>query len=539
MHFKLESTGKMGFLFALMLGVFFVLRYFSIGFVEGTSSYWTTEVEDITQYFAGFNAFFNAPFEFPLLAFDSINYPQGTRVTFVDAIPLYSFILKLFVPASFAPFNPFGVWVAFCFIGQAICGWWILRELKIHSWFALFALAIVFLTFPALTTRLGHISLMSHWIILSALALYIRSYRLSRVELLGWAFLLFSSFYINIYLFVMASAIYVACTFQIYGLISCRELLRASIPFILIGASLFITIFPLEQVEVAKETGFGVYSMNLLSPFHGGKYINFPSPEMPGQYEGFNYLGLGVLVSFVVSLLLNRKANQSIFAKNRVITLLMILFTIYALSNVIYLGTNEILTLNYPAFMSHITSQFRASGRFFWPVGYCVVIISIIVLYRFLSGKFFAVAMLALIVVQWSDLSNLRHRLADTAKRPATTVLTHSVWDQYLNESTKFLYFFPKFRCGRADQILNTLMPTMFYASMNNLKINTGYVARSSSNCSVESTKSEIASSQASSSLYIFNRGDFDRLETVRALFPVERLPVCKEVDFAYFCTIQ
>jgi len=539
MRLKLDSTGRAGFAVALAIGVFFVLRYFPAGFITGTSSYWLTEVDDVTQYFAGFNAFFNAPFSYPLLAFDSINYPQGTRATFVDAIPLYALLLKVFVPSSFAPFNPFGVWVALCFIGQAVCGWWILRELQVRSWWALVALVVCLLTFPALTTRLGHISLMSHWIILCALALYVRSRRTITPERLGWTLLLVSSFYVNIYLCVMASAIYVAGLFHQPSWRAPRELARAAIPFVLIGASLFLTIFPMERVEVARETGFGTYSMNLLSPFHGGKYMKFPDPEMPGQYEGFNYLGLGVLLAFALAWVLNRNASQGSFARHRALTWLMFLFTAYALSDTIYLGVHEIVSLHYPSFMDGITSQFRASGRFFWPVGYCVVIFAITSLYKHLGSKVFAASMVVLIGLQVADLSNLRHRLVDTAKRPAAPVLSQSAWDQQLTANTEYLYFFPKFRCGRADQILNTLMPTMRYASVHNLKINTGYVSRAASNCAVESTQAEIAGSQMANSLYVFNRGDFPQVAQVKALFPADRQPACTEIDFAHVCSLQ
>lgn len=539
MHLKLEANGRVGFAFALSIGVFFVLRYFPAGFITGTSSYWLTEVEDVTQYFAGFNAFFNAPFSYPLLAFDSINYPQGTRATFVDAIPLYAFLLKVFVPSSFAPFNPFGVWVALSFIGQAVCGWWILRELQVRSWLALLALVLCLVTFPALTTRLGHISLMTHWIILSALALYVRSRRTITPVRLGWTLLLMSSFYINIYLCVMASAIYVAGQFHQPSWRAPRELARAAIPFVLIGASLFLTILPMEQVEVARETGFGFYSMNLLSPFNGGKYIKFPNPEMPGQYEGFNYLGLGVLLAFTLAWVLNRSAPQSSFARHRALTWLMFLFTAYALSDTIYLGVHEIVSLHYPSFMDIITSQFRASGRFFWPVGYCVVVFAIASLYRHLGSKVFAASMLVLIVLQLNDLSNLRHGLVETAKRPATAVLTRPAWDQQLTANIEYLYFFPKFRCGRGDQVLNTLMPTMRYASLHNLKINTGYVARAASNCAAESIQTEIAGSKMANSLYVFNRGDFPQMTQVKALFPTDRQPACTEIDFAHVCSLQ
>lgn len=538
MGFKLESTGRAGFAVALAIGLLFVWRYFPPGFVAGTSSYWLTEVDDVTQYFAGFNAFFQAPFSYPLLAFDSINYPQGTRATFVDAIPLYALLLKVLVPSSFAPFNPFGVWVALSFIGQALCGWWILRELQVKSWMALLALTVCLLTFPALTTRLGHISLMSHWILLSALALYVRSRRYADGQRFGWALLMVSAFYINIYLCVMASAIYVVSCLCTPNRFKPAEIARALIPFVIIGLSLFITIFPMERVAVAPETGFGIYSMNLLSPFTGGKLLASGVWEMPGQYEGFNYLGLGVLLTLVAALAINLKMSAHVFSRHAGLALLMVLFTAYALSNVIYYGTHEIITITYPAFMEGVTSQFRASGRFFWPVGYCVVIFAIVMLYRAFGTWGFAAWMLVLIVLQINDLSTLRHRLVDTAKRPAAAVLNQKAWDQQMDEHIKYLYFFPKFRCGRADMVLNTLMPTMRYAVLHGLKINTGYVARANSTCAIESTQAEIANSPQANTVYVFVKGDFPEVEQAKAMFPADKQPVCNEIDFAHICRI-
>jgi hypothetical protein len=539
MDFKLDSTGRAGFAVALAIGLFFVWRYFPTGFVLGTSSYWLTEVDDVTQYFAGFNAFFSAPFSYPLLSFDSINYPQGTRATFVDAIPLYALLLKLFVPASFAPFNPFGVWVALAFVGQAICAWWILRELQIKSWLALLALVVCLLTFPALTTRLGHISLMSHWILLSSLALYIRCRRTSEPQRIAWSLLLVVAFYINIYLFLMASAIYVVSCLCNRARFQPAELGRALIPFLIIGASLFLTILPMDQTSVGKEGGFGIYSMNLLSPFHGGKYLNFPDPEMPGQYEGFNYIGLGVLLAFALSVVLNRKAAVGSFSQHRALTWLMFLFAAYALSDTVYYGVHQVVTIHYPSFMDRITSQFRASGRFFWPVGYCVVIFAIATLYKKLSPVLFSVCMVLLVLLQMADLTNLRHRLVDTAKRPASLVLTQSAWDEQVTSDIQYLYFFPKFRCGRSELILNTLMPTMRYAVVHGIKINTGYVSRANSNCSVESTKAEIAASAPDHSLYVFVKGDYPQVEQVKALFPDNDQPTCTEIDFAHICRLN
>jgi len=109
-------SGLFGLLLSVLLGWFFLNLTFETGFLRGISSYWLSEVDDITQYIAGFNMYFTAPWSFPILAFDDLNYPKGTRATFVDIIPIYAFLLKLFVPDSFYPFNPYGYWIALCFV---------------------------------------------------------------------------------------------------------------------------------------------------------------------------------------------------------------------------------------------------------------------------------------------------------------------------------------------------------------------------------------------------------------------------------------
>ncbi len=521
---------------ALVIAVWFVWHHFPAGFVAGTSSYWLSEVDDVTQYFAGFNAFFSAPFDYPLLAFDSINYPQGTRATFVDSIPLYALLLKLVVPASFAPFNPFGVWVALSCVAQAVCAWWILRELQVRSWLALLALVVCLLTLPAFTTRVTHISLMSHWMILCALALYVRGQRIGELQLWGWTALLVAGFYVNIYLCVMASAIYVANCLTNPAKHRLADAGRAVVPFVILGLSLFLTILPMDRVAVAREDGFGIFSMNLLAPFYGGKFLQIADAEMPGQYEGFNYLGLGVLLVFAASLILGRNTVLRTFRKHWALTVLMVLFTLYAVSDTFYLGTHQVLAFHYPAFMELITSQFRASGRFFWPVGYCVIIFAITMLYHKLGRLTFAASMAVLIVLQVADMSIQRHRLIDTAKRPVVPVLDQTAWDRQTAGDIRYLYFFPKFRCGRSDLILSTLMPTMRYAVMHGIKINTGYVSRSNSNCALESTQAEIAASAQDQSLYVFVKGDFPQVEQARELFPADRQPTCEEVDYAHVC---
>lgn len=529
----LRSSGLPGLALALALGVCFVALTFGLPFVLGVSSFWRTDVDDVTQYMAGFNHFFVAPWQFPLLAFDSLNYPQGTRATFVDAIPLYALLLKLLLPASLAPLNPYGVWVALCFILQPVGGWWIARELRLNSWTLLIGLVLVLLVSPALMARIGHISLLSHWILLFALALYIRGRRLKALPVGGWTALLLAAFYINIYLFVMAAGIYLAGALAVGAYRHWRSLVSFMLPFGGLLASLLVTLLPMPLAEVTREWGFGYYSMNLLSPLLGGHFLQVQAEAGPGQYEGFNYLGLGLLVAFALALGLCRRHDRGFFRRHWPLTLLMLGYSLYALSNQVYLGGTEILVIRYPEFLGGLTAQFRASGRFFWAVGYCVAIFSLLILYRRLGPVAFTVTAAVLVALQLADLRPHYRSLKDEISVQASPKMDASAWDAVLGANVRNLYFYPKFKCGQHPPH-DSLLPVMKYSGERQLKLNTGYIARYTPRC--DDIAEEISGSALEASAFIFVRKEFESLARVEGLLPAGAALSCQALDFAYVC---
>lgn len=532
------STGPIGLLLAMLIAAVFIYRYFPEGFIAGTSSYWLTETDDVTQYIAGFNAYFHSPLKFPLLAFDGFNYPAGTRATFVDIIPIYSLLLKLILPADTAAFNPFGFWVALTFVLQAMAGWWVLRELNVRSWSTLICGTVLLVLFPALLGRLGHISLMSHWILLMSMALYIRSNRLGQVATVGWCLLLVTSFYVNIYLFVMALVIYLCAVLTSLNGLNARAIVRALIPFAVLALTVFALLLPMPMGQVSTEWGFGYYSMNLLGPITGGSYVTIPDATMPGQYEGFNYLGLGVIISLVYAIYHLRQNGWDTVKRHRYLAIFLALFACYALSNSIYMGTRQIAVINYPDFMTTLTSQFRASGRFFWPVGYTLLIFSLVTLYRRLPGKTLIPVMLVLLCVQVGDLKMQRANFKAGLNRPYTPLLTKGAWDEQTGKGVSTLYFYPKFRCGKFDS-LTTLMPVMKYAAMHNIKMNTGYIARHQPPCDEKSLTAEIASADPASSVFVFVKTEFTDIPNVKRLMPTADTAQCTDVDFAFVCHLS
>lgn len=529
---NLKASGWLGLLFALSVSSFFLYKSFGLGFLSGLSSYWQSDVDDIAQYISGFNMYFAAPWRFPLLAFDGVNYPEGTRVTFVDAIPLYSFILKLFIPSSFFPFNPFGAWIALCFLLQSVGAWWIARELRVESWFFLIALVGFFIIFPALMVRIGHISLMSHWILLFAIALHIRSFRLSSISSRGWVALLVSSFYINIYIFTMASGFFVASLFSLSRKIAKRDVFNFLLPFFVLALTSLVLLLPLPIASVSKEGGFGYYSMNLLSPLMGGSVFSLQASDVLGQYEGFNYLGLGVLFGLLAVLLFCRKACCKLFGRHNGLLLLLFLFTLYSISNQIYFGQVKLLDLRYPQFMDAFTSQFRASGRFFWPVGYCLIVFAVLCLHRTVSQRVFSISVVILLTLQVVDLDHRYEILRNTVNRTPKQVLNYEAWKEGLGSQIHNLYFYPKFRCGSNPH--ETLLPVMLYSAKNQLKLNTGYIARHAPLCN--DIQREIEESDFDRSAYIFAAPEYTDKRSVVKLLPESNRFECAEIQFAVVC---
>ena len=250
---RLSAEGPAGLVMAALLAIGFALWLYKYPMLRGTAPFWWREDADITQYLAGFNAFVHEPWHWPLLRIESLNTPDGTLATFLDTIPLYAMFLKVVHPGA-GYWNPYGLWIALCFTLQGAGAWWILREARVRSWPALVALALLLASFPALTRRIPHTSLMSQWLLLFALAVYLRSSRMKRLATGWWAALLVGAFYINIYLFAMASSIFAADVLRelLRRPVKRASILRALLAPVAVYGLLFATMWITMLVPAAR-----------------------------------------------------------------------------------------------------------------------------------------------------------------------------------------------------------------------------------------------------------------------------------------------
>lgn len=535
-----RADGIAGLLIALALALAWLHWLLPPGFIGGTSPYWQTDVGDTAEHLSGFNAFFSEPWAWPLLRISGLNAPDGTLATFVDIVPLYASLLKLVVPGDRFPFNPFGWWIGLCYLLQAVGAWWLVREARLPRYSALIALIGFSLVTPVLLSRtvFGHESLASQWLILFALALYLRGGRSGRLALAAWTVLLFGAFYVHLYLFVMIGLVFAADAARFGARLGWRRTLgRALLPPALILGSLPLTMWPIPHAAAAE--GFGFFSMNLLAPVLGGGRVTgwmtghhewtFPG----GQYEGYNYLGAGVLSLLGVGVALRLRHDPRFFGRHGMLVAMLTLASLYAVSNRVYLGHRLVLEWSVPPFLEWSFGTFRASGRFFWPVGYALVVFAVLTSARWLRPRVAGCLLALALALQWVDLQPLYGMARPVLERPASRILDSALWDAALGRGVHTIYLHPKFGCGRTPNAHGVILAAQRYAAERRLRLSTGHLPRYRPPC--DAGPREIAASDPTTSAYVFPHGEASAHEAAD-LFPRGARLQCRELDIAVLC---
>lgn len=525
----LKSSGIAGFVLSVVFGAIFAMVVTPKGFIAGTSSYWHTQVEDIAQYLSGYLAFMRAPWSLPLLSIPSLNWPAGTVVTFVDAIPAFSLALKLLSPVVALPANPFGIWVLLCFALQGAAAWFAASQLRDNDWWVLGLTVFLCVLMPSLTARMGHLSLQAHFILLFALGLYIRTQRQQKSSAGAWTLLLVLAFYINFYLTAMAIAVLAACQIDLYRkTANRRDLAVIAVPLAAIAVSVPLMLGTAFGKAV-PDTGFGYYSMNLLAPVAQGSLISMPFfvDATGGQYEGYNYLGLGLIALVALAFTRLARPGADWQRPGRFLVVVLAACAVYALSNEIYLGPVHLLHWRAPEFLMPLFEAFRSSGRFFWVVSYAIVLYVVV---RFTNLGVVARAGLAaaVLLVQAVDLQPTFAAVKQALKREASEPADIAQWNAAL-AGVKTIHAFPKFKCNGA--LIREILPLQMVAASGGYNLTTGFISRYGADC--DAIAPEIAASDPDSSAYVFTRAQFSD-EQIASYVPAGTQ--CRQLDIWIVC---
>jgi hypothetical protein len=403
---------------------------------------------DLAQSYLGWAFFRGAPWSLPLGANPSYGLEFASSVYYSDSIPLLAILIKPFAGWLPEPFQYFGGWVLICFVLQAFFAWRLLG-LFTQARLARLLGATLFVLAPPMLSRLGgHMALVGHWCVLAALYLYMRPSR--RWQTGCWATLVAMAMTIHAYLFVMVAAVWVADWLRrmLQDRNACagvdrswrwraiREAVLVPMAAILAG---WLAGFFMVSNGGAQAAGFGYYKMNLLAPFDGAgwSWFGLQTAHAAGEYEGFNYLGLGGLALTGLALLLSLKVQRLATTRHRWWPLVWVAvgLTVAAITPHVGWGSHQWqipLPASWENKLSHLSLQ--STGRLFWVPYYLCLIWALGVLSRVLPVRWLSAVLALGVALQLVDLypglASLHANLVTRAEATPIPGLHGEFWDK-------------------------------------------------------------------------------------------------------------
>lgn len=448
---------------------------------------------ELAQHFLGWHFFRADPWGIPLGKTPSFLFPEGTSIVYTDSIPLMAILLKVFSPVLPDVFQYQGIWLLLSYTLQGFFASLLLGRVTKEPLPILLG-TFFFVLSPTMFARAGgHESLSAHWTILVSLYLYLRRDTI-RTRII-WAILLVLTSMIHFYLLVMTLIIWGGYLLRLL-LINFRDnvtdiLRSATITIILLITIMWITGYFVIDISSSIASGFGYYSMNLLAPLNPAPVstIFFEPVNLAtkGQYEGFNYQGFGLLLMILLSLYFALfKRNLFVLTRDLPLVIISLIFLLLALSNKVTLAEHIIFHIKIPDFFSKYLNILQASGRFFWPVTYILIVAATAILVKYNRIKRATIYILIALVIQFIELWPLyqKHNY-NFGKSLWSSPLKSSLWEQ-LAEKYDHITFIPAVRNN------NDYLPFAFLAATYDKTINVGYVARGENSNKREKYRKEL-----------------------------------------------
>jgi hypothetical protein len=525
------------------LALAFVL--FPAGLLLSQASWWDHVQGDNAQALIGYLNFAHDSWHWPIFKTVLLSPPEGVNIVFTDPIPLLALLGKItYKLTGWLPLY-FGPWLLLAYVLQPVCGYFLLRKIRMSKTAALVG-GLLFLLLPTFIFRYGHFPLLGHWLIIVALLIY-----LSIVDGDGPLYVAIGALFttmlvlINPYLLAMVATIYFAALTD--GFFRGNVTLRSAFvgAGVTIGSVIAVAVFlGFVGLDLSAPAGggFGYYSMNLLSPVWPQlsawpQSSTFILDSTGGQYEGFNYLGTGILLLMFMVVVAAPVRFAHLIGQYRFLFAGALVLAVYAVCPNIYLGRYLVGHVPFELFgpLAKFSEIFRSSGRFFWPLAYVLLLLSAGACYvRFGQRRFVAMALL-LLIVQLVDIRPLFSFVSANAT-PAAHVIDHDKWKRALAGHDELLIL-PQFLCTAQSNRKYIYELELLAASLN-IPTNAAIVNRSDIDCVAERFAFGMnlaAHATRSNPLILVFKSDVaaNPLESARRRAGVE----CVDASFAYLCS--
>lgn len=438
-------------LLAMSIGAFLFICIYGVHILNPVYVDWLITGGDRPQHYLGWVAYRNSQWFFPIGLTDQLSYPMKTSVIFTDSIPLLAVFFKLLSPLLPGRFQYFGMWGLLTFVLNGAFAAKILQKYLKKDFQVVIGSVFYILSFQVLQRMYAHTALAGHWLILWAICLLVYRDRMSyRKKIILWASLGAVSSAVHLYLLLMCGIVLVG-----FLLVEAIEDRAASIFTRILKAIGYLSAFVGAAAIVvallggfssdmsATNGGIGAYSLNLngfLNPQEHGRLLRTYT-QLDTQYEGFSYLGVGVLFMLLCTgIELAVKSSKRSIRKYSPLGLGIILVSgialILSIFPTITFGDKIIKHFIVHSFMLKVWGTFRASGRIAWICVYLFFLFAICGDYRVVSVRRKSVVLSVALLLQLVDLSGYiaeKHNLWTTDYIYYPSLIQQS-WDSLSEE---------------------------------------------------------------------------------------------------------
>jgi hypothetical protein len=403
----------------------------------------------------------------------------GINTAFADSIPALVLVLKAMRGLLPEGFHGVGLFYGLAWVLQPVAAVWALRGAGERRLLPAIGIALAALSMPAWIGRFGHAALCGHFLLLAGIGFYLRLLRAPTPGLwLAAGGLQVLALLVHPYLAVMTLALLGAVPAAL--LLRGERFLGTGLAVGAAAGAVLLVMAGFGYLGAGGGRGYGMFAMNLLSPVWpaGSGLLGIPwSPQLDatghGGWEGYNWLGAGLLFGLVLGIALRPAAAARLLRRHAGLVLVLLALTALAVTHEVGFGTRIVLDLGEaPA----VLEQFRASGRFFWPVAYALLVASMLLLAR-------RAPVLCLLagLLQFADAAPLRAAIGAWAgeRRPWSVEATALRAELARAETLTLL---PSWPCldqqGGGRESYGLLLEALALASERAVPASTMYVAR-------------------------------------------------------------
>lgn len=482
------------------IAVLFIFYFhFSFSILDFSHITWLLQW-DWGTHFMGWHFYRFEPWHFPLGKIENYFYPLSTNLAYTDSIPLLGIFFKsinFLLPENF---QYIGLWFFICYFLQMFFATLIVKQLKTTLIPSI--LIVLFFTFsPVLLARSAHPALNAHWLILASIWLFTLPFNQvtkKRIVLLQFLILILS-IYIHPYLSLIVFAFLIQMLFNGYFISKILSLKQSFVYLVLAGLTIIVNMYLIGYIGTGENMtfhadGYGLFSMNLNAIFNptyefpaSSLFDGFSTMGIYQSSEGFNYIGLGMIVLLAVALVLVVLYRNNIFShithhfwslKSKWLYLLLLcaLFAIFAISNIVTIGNQILFEYTLPPLYKSFCFAFRSSGRFFWPVYYILFTTVFYIIVKSFRTKATLLSFIlgAALLLQIIDIRPQLNRWYFDESKSSTPAFSED-W-KHLFKEFKTISFYPPF--GRTYKTEDDYLGFCILAATTESKINIGYISR-------------------------------------------------------------